>query len=200
MPIKSVIKSIIGISLICGLSAAAVKFAPDVSAPKKRGISVAEANQVFAKIHNELNAEGKTIQFFIDLSDQSINAYATDNEKGHIIVILKGMLDLVESKDELAMVIGHELAHHMLSHVEIEQYTIPNPVSGKHPDFFKGVYFEAMADITGAQLAAMAGYDPCAGVTLWGKMKSDGGSTHPASKYRQAVFQQICEGNAKSWL
>ena len=55
---------------------------------------------------------------------------------------------------------------------------------------------ESEADLYGLELAARAGYDPRAAITLWQKMAQQGGgsgpgfmSTHPSSSDRIAALQ-----------
>lgn len=43
------------------------------------------------------------------------NAYASD---GYKITVFKGMLDLLETEDEIAAVISHEMGHHLANHNE----------------------------------------------------------------------------------
>jgi predicted Zn-dependent protease len=56
---------------------------------------------------------------------------------------------------------------------------------------------EAEADQIGIELAARAGYDPKAAVTLWEKMGKDGGgppeflSTHPSPQNRAARLAEL---------
>ncbi|MBI3490860.1 MAG: M48 family metalloprotease [Acidobacteria bacterium] len=59
---------------------------------------------------------------------------------------------------------------------------------------------ETEADRIGAELAARAGFDPRAAITLWQKMEQKGGgsspeflSTHPAGKTRIADLRVISE-------
>lgn len=70
---------------------------------------------------------------------------------GHRLVMLTGMVRFVESDDELALIMGHELAHYILR-------------TGGNANA------EADADYLGAYLAARAGYDPSVGPALWRRM------------------------------
>lgn len=163
---------------------------PNTKSFKVTKADVYEINMNFRKI---LDRQGRSIQLLVNEHDASINAYANSRNQ---VVILKGMMDFVKSKDELAAVIGHEYAHQLLGHT---QGGIPVTRSG----FTKSPYREAMSDILGAQLMKMAGYNPCAGISLWQRMRERGGNdviashSHPNYGARIKTFKLICVGDLK---
>ena len=125
------------------------------------------------------------------VDDTQINAYATGEGK---IVITTGMLDHVENESELASVIGHELAHFTLGHVELIS------LLGEKPEgiFLKSQTMEAMSDLIGSQFAAMAGYGKCGGFTLWSRMANNGNfgtgdGSHPDSATRAHSAKNVCK-------
>lgn len=67
------------------------------------------------------------------------------------VVVTTGMMRFVQSDDELASILGHELAHNIL----------------KHLGFAFEPRWEAEADYLGSYLAARAGYDPGQAAALW---------------------------------
>ena len=121
--------------------------------------------------------------------------------------------------DELAAVMGHEIAHALREHVR-EQVSMQQ--AAKVPGLVLAIVTgepgyadlsdtiaqvgltlphsreaEREADHIGVELAARAGYDPRAAVTLWQKMGALGGgrppeflSTHPAPENRQQDLAQ----------
>ncbi|GAA5185024.1 M48 family metallopeptidase [Niveibacterium umoris] len=116
------------------------------------------------------------------------------------------------SDDEIAIVMGHEIAHALREHAreriaktQLTQLGVgllgQFVGQGKYADAFNiggnllTLKFsredESEADVVGLDLAARAGYDPRAGVSLWQKMAKAGDSggfawlsTHPAGKDR----------------
>lgn len=87
---------------------------------------------------------------------QRVNA----SSSGGRIIINQGMLQFVRNRGELALVIGHELAHAMLHH------------NGSTPAH------EFAADALGAQYIANAGFNRCSAVKLL--LRFPGASkTHP---------------------
>lgn len=76
----------------------------DASAKKKQRYLQGLADRLAA--HIEL-PEGMTVSVSY-LDDEMVNAFATLGGK---VFFLKGLLDSVESEDELAMVMAHEIAH-----------------------------------------------------------------------------------------
>jgi predicted Zn-dependent protease len=146
------------------------------------------------------------------ITSKEINAWAMPGGK---IAVYSGLIDQLRvTDDELAAVMGHEIAHALREHgrerasqamaqgvalsvlgivvgasessVQLAQVitdvTINLPNSREH---------EQEADRVGVELAARAGYDPRAAVTLWQKMARTAGggppqflSTHPSPENR----------------
>ncbi len=151
----------------------------------------------------------------------TVNAWCMAGGK---MAIYTGLIDKLEaSDDEIAQVMGHEIAHALLNHsaermsvalatqLAVGAYsttknsspektalaavaaqlaiTLPNSRTG-----------ESEADRVGIELAARAGYDPRAAVTLWQKMaKVSGGggleflSTHPSPKNREKALKKLVQ-------
>lgn len=144
------------------------------------------------------------------IRSEEINAFCMPGGK---IAFYTGLMDKLEATDdELAMVMGHEVAHALREHARAQAAkgqltsigaTILGLVVGKGQfarvfDFANDMLNlkfsrgdESEADLVGLELAARAGYDPRAGVSLWQKMdKANSGasipwfSTHPSSENR----------------
>ncbi|NNE58229.1 MAG: M48 family metalloprotease [Hellea sp.] len=92
----------------------------------------------------------------------AINAYAN----GKSIVVTAGMMDFVESDDELAYIIGHELAHNTQSHIRksITNYVLS--LGGTR--YTRG--FESEADYVGLYFMVRAGYNPERVDDLWRRL------------------------------
>ena len=71
------------------------------------------------------------------------------------------------TRDEFALLAGHEIAHWYLGHSKSSREA------------------ELAADALGAKLACAAGFDPAAGLGLFGYLLADG--AHPAAGERRAV-------------
>ncbi len=113
---------------------------------------------------------------------------------GGKIIFYSGLIDQLKlTDDEIAAVMGHEIAHALREHgreAMSKAYGIQMAKQGA------GALFENEADLIGLELAARAGYNPNAAITLWNKMSkaSEGAppefmSTHPASSNRIASLQ-----------
>lgn len=97
-------------------------------------------------------------------NSRNINAEA----RGSTIVVYTGMLANVRNDAEMALVLGHELAHGRLGH---SHSNIPN---------------EYAADKLGAQYSGRAGYNVCLGAKFLKRMGDKDSNTHPASIKRVA--------------
>lgn len=82
------------------------------------------------------------------------------------IEITQGMLRLTKNEHELAVVLGHELAH----------FSRKDPSSTPSREF--------AADLLGAQYADKAGYDHCIGAYILYRFKVPADGTHPDSTER----------------
>jgi predicted Zn-dependent protease len=146
------------------------------------------------------------------LSSPEVNAWCMPGGK---IAVYTGLLDkLHPTDDELAAVLGHEIAHALREHARerVSEQTVANgmisigaALLGLGDTAQKGaqaLYMGAMglphsrqqeteADRIGVELAARASYDPRAAITLWKKMGQVAGSeplpflsTHPSREDR----------------
>lgn len=145
------------------------------------------------------------------ISSDQINAFCMPGGK---IMVFTGLINKLRASDsELAVVLGHEIAHALREHSreQISQSTVAQTAIGIGAALFglegagdiAGAAYESLlatrfsrsheteADRIGLELAARAGFDPRAGVTLWQKMlsASSGGppqflSSHPSGENR----------------
>ncbi|KAK5175762.1 metalloendopeptidase [Saxophila tyrrhenica] len=131
------------------------------------------------------------------------NAFALPGGK---VFVYTGLLDFCTSDDELASILGHEIAHTICRHgmeslsrflLWLPLYVISCVASGLDPDLVAlavNVAFrypnsrtqEAEADYIGMLLMAEAGYDPSAALDCWRRMEEQEAgtgvsykSTHP---------------------
>lgn len=156
------------------------------------------------------------------IKSPQINAFCMPGGK---IAFYTGILERLDlSDDEVAMVMGHEMAHALREHARerMGKGAVTQGVArvggavvaawlGVDPRLTDGVARgganllalefsrsdESEADLVGLELAARAGYDPRAGVSLWRKMgaASKGAppqwlSTHPSGKTRIADIEK----------
>lgn len=154
------------------------------------------ALQICEKVKSVTDVQAKRIKCRYSPSNE-INARASNNNDLEI-VIYQGMIDFVESDDELAVVIGHELAHHMLGHLALNKYHKIPHYGYRGPVFLTSQYREAMADLLGIQLAQLAGFNPCKGGDLWKRLVKQyghsyhGSNTHPHTLARIYNFDMVC--------
>ena len=135
---------------------------------------------------------------------EQVNAFALPG--GHIGVYT-GLLNVAENEDQLATVIGHEVAHVLANHsneqVSRAQMTglgmqLADAALGAGGVSNKDLYMAALglgtqvgfilpygreqeseADIMGVELMARAGFDPSQSMRLWQNMAKQGGSQGP---------------------
>ncbi len=152
------------------------------------------------------------------IASQQINAFCMPGGK---IVFYTGILDqLALTLDEAAMVMGHEMAHAVREHAR-ERIAKTQATStglsigaqvlglGDWSDVASNIGTQLLtlkfsrsdetdADLVGLEMAARAGYNPAAAVSLWQKMgnatgKRQGGlaflSTHPSGPDRIRALQ-----------
>ena len=101
------------------------------------------------------------------VEDEEINAIAQRTR--NTITVNRGILDLVESDDELAFVIGHEIGHILVGQmkkVELEKLLEQLPDEVKNEDMLD----ELLADIVGVTLVHKAGFDSDAAVRFFRRL------------------------------
>lgn len=150
--------------------------------------------EVFNKILRETRFTNDDIQVVI-IEDDYYNAFAGEDSEGkRYVKINRGYLDYVNNNiDGLAAVIGHELAHHSLLHVEYYQY---NRDSKNR---------ERAADLLGFRLMTKAGYDRCYGYShylirylknIWEDRYVEYW-THPTDFERASYHKKLCLGELR---
>jgi predicted Zn-dependent protease len=150
---------------------------------------------------------------------ETVNAWCM---AGGRMAVYTGLIEQIKpSDDELAQVMGHEISHALANHtaermsvamatsagVAIAGILSENSVAAMSAAAAAASLAvtlpnsrtsESEADEIGIELAAKAGYDPRAAVTLWQKMGAVGGegppqflSTHPAPENRQQKLGEL---------
>ncbi len=95
-------------------------------------------------------------------SGSAINAYAN----GRTITVSAGMMDFVESDDELALIVGHELAHNTMGH--IRKSVVNFLLSGGATRYTRP--FESESDYVGMYYMVRAGFDPDGVEDVWRRL------------------------------
>jgi predicted Zn-dependent protease len=125
------------------------------------------------------------------LTSPRVNAWGMPGGK---IAVYTGMIEKLQlTDDELAALIGHEIGHLLRDHAR-EVWGPPALGLVSHSQQ------EQEADRIGVELAALAGYDPRAALTLWAKTArehQDSGApiawTHPEPKRRVDDLKQYVQ-------
>lgn len=137
-----------------------------------------------------LNANGiSTRARFILSTSKEINAYCTLNSRS--IVIYRGLYTRLESDDELAAVIGHEISHSVDSYNGIFRgaFSVVNNVVAPKK-------YEYKADKRAVDYMVNAGYNPVAMIIMMNKnfpqYRFDWNSSHPLTTRRtMEVYEYI---------
>ncbi|RHJ84353.1 M48 family metallopeptidase [Parabacteroides sp. AM08-6] len=161
------------------------------------GKRIAAATEEYLKA-NGMESEVKSFSWEFNLvKDPQVNAFCMPGGK---IVVYEGLLPLVASDDELAVVVGHEVAHAVAKHSNermsqqlMAQYgaaivgqalsnksaavqQVGNTVYGLGAQYGVMLPFsrkhESEADYMGLVFMAMAGYNPEVAVNFWQKMSA----------------------------
>lgn len=157
-------------------------------------------NCIAQAITHETGGDWEVVVF----EDDSLNAFALPGNK---IGVHTGLIKLVDNQDQLAAVLGHEVAHVLARHSNerMSQKTalnqgmalvsaISNPTSvlGQLAISSLGIgaqygiilpfsrTHESEADILGLDLMAKAGFDPRQSINLWQKMDQASKGKQPA--------------------
>ena len=148
---------------------------------------------------------------FITVENEQLNAWCMPGGK---VCFYTGILDIMDSDDELAVVMGHEIAHAIARHGNermSQQLTLSGIVglansidSTETVNIYQRVFMgsatlgilkfsrmhETESDKLGLVFMKLAGYDPNKAIDFWEKMATEGGfvpeiiSTHPSDQRR----------------
>jgi len=168
------------------------------------GKKIAAATEAYLRA-NGLESEVSNFSWEFNLvKDDQLNAFCMPGGK---IVVYEGIMKLMSSDDELAVVLGHEVAHAVAKHSNermsqqiLAQYgsavlsgalsgqsaavqSVASQVYGLGAQYGMTLPFsrkhESEADYMGLILMTMAGYNPDVAVTFWQKMSAGSTTTTP---------------------
>jgi predicted Zn-dependent protease len=147
------------------------------------------------------------------IDDKSINAFTA----GGYIFVTTAMYEFVNSEDEMACVIGHEMAHNECNHInlQLKREKLTKEVFGDiFGDAAQVLAFvlttpfnqkkETECDFHGIDYAVTAGYNSCEVIGLWQRMSEMDGEeneidgmlrTHPYSSTRSSCCRNHIESN-----
>ncbi len=168
------------------------------------GRRIADACETYLR-QNGLEAEISNFAWEFNLvKDDQINAFCMPGGK---IVVYEGLMNIVGSEDELAVVVGHEVAHAVAKHSNeqmsqeiLAQYgagilnaslsqksqitqVVAAQVYGLGSQYAVALPFsrkhEVEADYMGLVFMTMAGYNPDVALNFWQKMSASSGGKTP---------------------
>ena len=168
------------------------------------GQRIAAATEAYLKA-NGMESEVKNFAWEFNLvKSDEVNAWCMPGGK---IVVYEGIMKLVNSDDELAVVVGHEVAHAVAKHsnerlsqqkmAQVGAVVVGAATQGKSyqtQQIAQQIYglgaqygvmqpfsrkHESEADYMGLILMTIAGYNPDVAVTFWQKMQAQSSSNIP---------------------
>jgi Zn-dependent protease with chaperone function len=172
----TIITHVDGIELPVGPGATARFIALSNEAASRGNVSLRLSDGAERLIQPELVCSSPVLL----VRSEDMNA-ATD---GKAVAMTTGLYGLLRSDDEIAVVLGHELAHILLGHTR----------SGSAADPSR----ETDADRAGLELAARAGYDIAAAPALWSRLNNTRiapglATTHPTGPAREAAIRKAVQ-------
>jgi len=150
---------------------------PHDSKEVKRVTHVGERIATTTKIEplmREINLHVSNYRFewqFNVLEDRQVNAFCLPGGK---VVVYTGLLHVVQNDDQLAAVLGHEIAHALAHHTSERLATQERQGGGLMAALREKAYDrqqESEADHIGVFLMTFAGYDPHQAIVFWEEMK-----------------------------
>jgi predicted Zn-dependent protease len=187
-------------------------------------VAAVEAVEPVAEAFCRARTRGQNCDFRIVVDDrpgQAPNAFQTlDSFNRPILAFNLALISNAQNIDELAFVIGHEAAHHIMGHIPQQQQSategallagilvavggggeaeiqraqqIGASVGGRR--FSKG--FELEADALGAEITERAGFDALRGADFFDRLPDPGNQflgSHPPNADRRATVQRVVSG------
>lgn len=157
-----------------------------------------------------------------DRPGQPANAYQSQDARGRpVIAFTPALIVMASNKDELAFIMAHEAAHHILGHLRAQQENADlgarvlsglARLAGRSERTTEaarewgarvgvGSYaqqYELEADRLGARLAALGGFDPVRGALFFTRVPDPSDhflSTHPPNAQRIQAVRDAVVGN-----
>ncbi|MCV6585085.1 MAG: M48 family metalloprotease [Marinibacterium sp.] len=225
------------VALMClGLSACGVTVSQTPATPPAPGSPQAQAQLAAANFRQVVNTvepvaeaeckartRGANCDFKIVVDPDTrapANAFQTLDKSGRpVIVFTLALIADVQNRDELAFVLSHEAAHHILGHLQRQARNAQAgalilgglvAAAGAPPEqvaaaadqgAFVGARsysktFELEADALGTIIAFRAGYDPERGAAYFDRLPDPGDQflgTHPPNAQRSRVVRETME-------
>ena len=152
---------------------------------QKTGKPQEKVNSVMTKILEKNKIDKRAAVFVIQ--KPTIQAYSNTYDKR--IVLYTGILNIIDNDDELAFILGHEMAHSVEAYGGLMKYITMN---------FNSKNYEYKSDLKSIDYMVKAGYDPIAAIIIGNKSFEeplyDWGfcATHPkGSKRLLAMYKYI---------
>lgn len=161
--------------------------------------------------------------YVAETPDQDINAFQSVDRLGRpFVVITPQLIEAAQSADEIALVLAHEAAHHILGHLDQQQEaaifganllgnaaeakgaTAPEIREAREIGAFVGTRafsqeFELEADALGALMLQEAGFDAINGASFYQRIPDPGNhalNTHPSNGQRAAMVRKALRTGA----
>ncbi|MBN8763215.1 MAG: M48 family metallopeptidase [Thiobacillus sp.] len=196
-------------------SSSAQAYAQTLSEARKNGklSSNAALNNRVKRITDRLIVQAGNMAV---IDEPTLNAWCMPGGK---MAIYTGIIEKLKlSDDEIAQIMGHEISHALLGHgrermsramaqqsglqlgsiLVGQDLTVLSPVADLALTLPNSRESESEADRYGIELAARAGYDPHAAISLWEKMGQASGngppqflSTHPSPANRMQALNAL---------
>ncbi len=161
-------------------------------------------------------------EIVVDARDpENMNAFQTLRKNGRpLIVFTQALIDATQNDDELAFVLGHEMAHHLHGHIH-RQYQSSRAgaillggiiaITGASADIVQSAQrvgagigartyskeFELEADRLGALIAIHSGYNPVKGAAFFARLPDPGDQflgSHPPNAARVEMVRRVSLG------
>ncbi|CUJ85060.1 Putative Zn-dependent protease [Ruegeria denitrificans] len=192
-----------------------------VDAAAFRDISRQVGDEARAECLRQAKVNNCDFTILVDLNPRaSANAFQTlDEDDQPVIIVTRAMIQSVQNPDELAFVMGHEAAHHVLGHIARqsenaqESAVIFNELGKLHGEGGEdlertqklgaevGVQvnvkaFELEADQLGTIITHNAGYNPLVGAKYFDRIPDPGDQflgTHPPNAARVQIVLETAK-------
>jgi predicted Zn-dependent protease len=184
----------------------------------KKTSKISQKGESYSRILNVLNRitpnikapKGYSYSIYL-IESSELNAFTV----GGKIFFTSAMISFCNSDNEIACIIGHEIAHNELGHVKdgisrietANEYGAGGNLSSSIGNLITTSFNqknETHADFVGVDLAIASGYNGCSSSKLWNRMKKqensqDGFETffrsHPYSSKREVCIKNHIESN-----